>query len=77
MRVWTLFSCQVLGTWSWSNADSAGSYWCAYRLEVGAQTKVVLSILPLRALGGRNDEVVVLLELCTLLNVAGVARHGC
>jgi hypothetical protein len=77
MRVWTLFSCQILRTWSWRAADSVISYWCAYRLEVGAQTKLVLSILPFRALGGRNDEVVELLKLCTLLDVAGVARHGC
>jgi hypothetical protein len=46
-------------------------------LEIGSQTKLVLSVLPLGVLVSRNDEVVVLLELCTLLNVAGVAGHGC
>jgi hypothetical protein len=62
-------------TWS-GGTDRASSYWCTNRLEIGSQTKLVLSVLPLGVLVSRDDEVVVLLELRTLLNVAGVAGHG-
>jgi hypothetical protein len=57
--------------------DSASSYWCTNRLEVGSQAKLILNVLPFGVLVGRDDEVVVLHELSTLLDVAGVARHGC
>jgi hypothetical protein len=36
-----------------------------------------LTILPFILLIGSNDEIVVLLELSTLLDMGGVARHGC
>jgi hypothetical protein len=56
--------------------DSASSYWCTNRLEVKSRAKLVLG-LPFDVLVSRDNKVVVLLELSTLLDVTGVAGHGC
>lgn len=60
-------------------ADSAFSYWCRSRADSRSrrQSKLVLTILPFILLIGSNDKIVVLLELSTLLDMGGVARHGC
>jgi hypothetical protein len=70
-----LFSCQILRR-GLGGTDSASSYWWSNRLEVRGRTKLVLG-LPFDVLVSRDNKVVVLLELSTLLDVAGVAGHGC
>lgn len=59
------------------HADSQGSYWCWHGVDVGNEDTLALNVFPLSLLSRRYNDIVVLLELGTLLNVAGVARHGC